>query len=646
MSVVTTRLILEPYTLSHYSNKNLSAFNLLSWLFIAQSQPQPTSTTSTKTILKKIKMSKLVLSSFMDPQDMLSAINGQARNPDVVSIGLHRVRLDKTVGGALLRLLHLHRHRSYETLEIFDCAETTLLAELLKYVYHTQLFRHISMQAEATIPSVMRAVRVAPPTSRFHFALQTLTLSHLYVSIRSAVRLRKGLEATKQLSVLNLDCVQFERCAICQIAQGVESNTTLQTLDCHWISSVDAYVMMHSVQAHPSLKQIYFRGDCISDSGSMFLGKGLNEGACQLQTLRLTGLGAFDLAPMISEIQPATCRLQRLDLSDNLLQNYQIDYLFLQLEKLPMLTELNLSRNRLSDFCEAILSNPDVLSDSLTTLDLTYNRLTDQGADKFLTHLWKFPNLQDLNLSQNRLHNLDFVNFLREPRTYKLRRISLFHPHFSLLEPGEAVFYHGWPNYRAGDSFSTRLLKLLQCTPNHLKIGSFWACKSVLTQHLLDIRQVSIACDPTHAPVSLWPNMLAQANQLFCNDDSRQANAVFYLLYQGAPCFLGSRQRIEYSKSEEDEDVVPNDNQRSGSSVDPRKVLNDGGAASQSLEEVLNDRRKNQEASSEFMTCSMQESEMTDQSYRTNNTYQGDARRQGRRRRYRRLLRIFRIGSR
>eukprot|EP00339_Tiarina_fusa_P001067 CAMPEP_0117026196 /NCGR_PEP_ID=MMETSP0472-20121206/19282_1 /TAXON_ID=693140 ORGANISM="Tiarina fusus, Strain LIS" /NCGR_SAMPLE_ID=MMETSP0472 /ASSEMBLY_ACC=CAM_ASM_000603 /LENGTH=529 /DNA_ID=CAMNT_0004733135 /DNA_START=550 /DNA_END=2140 /DNA_ORIENTATION=+ len=480
----------------------------------------------------------------------------------------------------------------------------------------------------------MRAVRVAPPTSRFHFALQTLTLSHLYVSVRSAVRLRKGLEATKQLTTLKLDCVQFERCAICQIAQGVEANTTLQTLDCHWIASVDAYVMMHSVQAHPTLREIHFRGDCISDAGSTFVGKGMNEAACQLQALRLTGLGVFDLAPMISEIHPAQCRLQRLDLSDNLLQNYQIDYLFLHLHKFPILKEINLSRNRLSDFCEAILSNPDVLSHSLTTLDLTYNRLTDHAADEFLTHLWKFPNLGDLNLSRNRLHKLDFVNFLREPRTYRLRRLSLFHPHFSLLEPGEAVHYHGWPNYRAGDSFASRLLMLLQRTPHHVKIGSFWACKSVQTQHLLDVRQVSIADDPTNAPVGLWPHMLAQANELFCNDESRQANAVFYLLHQGAPCFLESRQprkpavenTINTGVDDEVAEAVPpsggggnGEGDRDKRLVNVRHGWKGGEAASRSLQEMLNDGRKNQEQSSEFMTCSMQESEFTDQSYRTNN---------------------------
>ena len=173
----------------------------------------------------------------MSQREMVTAIQRQTRNPRVFSISLHQVRLDKALGDELAKLLQLHRHWRWDSLELIDCEQTTYLAVLLIYVYHAQLFKHVSMKSKSSPPLLlMRSVRVEPPTSRFHFALQSLTLCHYYVSIRNAVRLRKGLEATKQLMKLKLDRIQFERCAICQLSKGIESNTTLKSLDCHWIS--------------------------------------------------------------------------------------------------------------------------------------------------------------------------------------------------------------------------------------------------------------------------------------------------------------------------------------------------------------------------------------------------------------------------
>ena len=632
----------------------------------------------------------------MSSHEMVVAIQRHAKHPRLVSIRLCELHLNKMVGEALIKLLQLYRHRSYETLEIYDCSQTAMLYELLRYVYHTQLFKKISMSAQPSRshPSLLMSgsVRVEPPTSRFHFALQRLTLSNLYISIRNAVKLRKCLQTTKQLATLKLDRIQFERCAICQICQGIESNTTLSTLDCHWTSSADAYLMMHSVQGHSSIREIHFKGDCISDSGSVFIGKGLNSPSCELQTLRLTGLGVFDMAPMISEIQIAApnsalgCRLTRLDLSDNLLQNYQIDYLFLQLHKFPALVELNLSRNRLSDFCEAVLSNPNVLSHSLLSLDLTYNRLTDHGADEVLSHLWKFPALQDLDLSRNRLHSLDFPQFFNNAtniihkrnnetegkevegqqqdrmmiQTYNLRRLALFHPHFSLLHPGEAVATLGWRNREGLSAFAPRLLWLLQRTPIHMKIGSFWASTNIETQHLLDIRQVSID-DPANVPVGLWPHMLSQANSLFTGDKPRQANAVFFLLHQGAPWFSSQSVSIVLPRRGDNRARIGGDEAGAaadgvGTTTVTATVAASAPKRNLSLErEILigDDDPDKEQPSSEFMTCSMPESESTDNysvrgsDYSSATAHQQHARSVGgRTKRYKRLLRMLRFGPR
>jgi hypothetical protein len=50
------------------------------------------------------------------------------------------------------------------------------------------------------------------------------------------------------------------------------------------------------------------------------------------------------------------------------------------------------------------------------------------------------------------------------------------------------------------------------------------------TQHLLDVRQVSVEHEE-QAPLSLWPHVLEHANQLLEHDESQQANVVFHILH-------------------------------------------------------------------------------------------------------------------
>jgi hypothetical protein len=340
---------------------------------------------------KMIISNVLLLDPRMGHHHMLGVVHRARRERHAINlIRLQNLVLGRTLVNALMQLLlpapassllplrkseeakNRNPHH-WDTLELQDCAHNEHLNVLMEFCHSRKLFRHLSMQAKPRDA----ILRVAPPTTRFHRGLQELTIANAYLSIRHAVRIRKLLESVFQLKTLRLIAIQLERCAIVQIAQGLEANTTLQTLDCQWMSSMDAYVMMHSVSGHSSIKEIKFTGDEIQDAGSAFLGRGLNNPCCPLTTLRLNGLGEFDFAPFTSEINNANNRLTCLDLSDNLLQNYQLGYLFSNLYKFPNLMELDLSSNCLSDFPEAILSEQAVISESLQKLNLAHNRLED-----------------------------------------------------------------------------------------------------------------------------------------------------------------------------------------------------------------------------------------------------------------------------
>jgi hypothetical protein len=488
----------------------------------------------------------LVLDPRMGHHHMLGVVQRAKRERQTIdSIRLQNLVLGRTLVRALIQLLlpapansllllrkssedaNNNNHHHWDTLDIQDCAQNEHLDTLMDFCHGQKLFRHLSMQAKPRDA----ILRVAPPTTRFHLGLQELTIANAYLSIRHSVGIRKLLESVFQLKTLRLIAIQLERCAIVHIAQGIEANTTLQTLDCQWMSSMDAYVMMHSVSGHSSIKEIKFTGDQIPDAGSTFFGRGLNNPQCPLTTLRLNGLGEFDFAPFTSEINNSNNRLTCLDLSDNLLQNYQLGHLFSNLYKFPNLRELDLSSNCLSDFPEAILSEQVVISESLQKLNLAQNRLTDHSIDEFLTNLWKFPKLQALNLSQNRLDKLEFRNFLSNPITHRLQRLDLFHLHFSI----RSEYQFSW------------LLKLLQNTPKHVKIDSFWGRTSSETQQLLDIRQFSV--DEKQAPLSLWPHVLEQANQLLEHDESRQANAVFHIMHGPAGVSAAQDWRLRHNSS-------------------------------------------------------------------------------------------------
>lgn len=546
---------------------------------------------------------------------LLAIKNAGAASEKVNSLHLLGIILDKEIFHALLLLLHPSaRHgRTWDTLEVRDCASNQHLDSLMKFVYHCKLFRNVSFISESH-----QFHKNPPPTARMiHPALQVFTISNAFISISDAVLLRYGLESSLCLRTLSLKSIQFERCAICQIAQGVESSATLQTLDCDFLSSVDAYVLLHSVSGHPTILEMTFTGDCIPDSAGVFLAKGLNKPDCPLRALSLNGLGVFDLEQATNSVHlPSYCRLQRLDLADNSLQNYQIDHLLCNLRKFHMLETLDLSRNCLTgDFVGALEDANVSLSDSLKCLNLSHNRLTDFDADEFLVNLWKFPRLRELDLSFNRLTKLEFKRFFSNPFVGELGRLALFHTHFALLNSGE--------------DFSDNLLRLLQKTSNHLKIGSFWSCRYVETRHFLDIRQIWIR-NPDETPFSLWPLVISRSNQIFERDENRQANAIYWLV-KGPACqsfaFAGAQTNERARTSADDEGTDADADAEamhpglprsgSGGSIPTKESLEnlvDTMATNNRTIRELIDKIPTGEASSEFMTCSMDESETTDRS--------------------------------
>lgn len=259
--------------------------------------------------------------------------------------------------------------------------------------------------------------------------------------------------------------------------------------------------------------------------------------------------------------------------------------------------DLDLSRNCLSDFAQAILIDEVEISHSLKRLNLCRNRLTDQVADDLLTKLWKFPALEDLDLSFNGLSKLEFPNFLSQPRIHRLKDLRLFHPYFCCLDPGE--------------EYSIWLLQLLQKTPNQLKIGSFWGCKFVETQHLLDTRQVYVH-NAEDVPLSLWSHAIAQANSLFQCEDSRQADAVFYLLQSSAiSSTIGNHQyrRMETKTYSDSKSVIDTESENATFN---EKKSEEAIKKSSSIQALSTLDEATVEPSSEFMTCSLGESEMTD----------------------------------
>ena len=124
-----------------------------------------------------------------------------------------------------------------------------------------------------------------------------------------------------------------------------------------------------------------------------------------LTTLKLTGCHlhqASTAAPKALTQFSRMAGLQELDLSSNLLDSSDAMHLFPSLHNLP-LVHLRVADNQLEDAGVIVMSQHMSAISLITLLDVGRNGCTSAGAEELGSALCGLPNLQSLNVSENRI---------------------------------------------------------------------------------------------------------------------------------------------------------------------------------------------------------------------------------------------------
>ncbi|XP_072891839.1 NACHT, LRR and PYD domains-containing protein 3-like [Hemitrygon akajei] len=168
------------------------------------------------------------------------------------------------------------------------------------------------------------------------------------------------------------------------------------------LTPIDCAVLSHVIGLCDTIKHLDLESCHIQCEGIQWLGPVLHK----CQELRLSGDQLEDSGVKLvsAALRNPECRIQKLELYDVGLTDSAAEDLVSALSTNPLLTELNLSGNKLGDSgvkqVSAALRNPECKIQKLELYDVG---LTDSVAEELVSALSTIPSLTELNLSKNKL---------------------------------------------------------------------------------------------------------------------------------------------------------------------------------------------------------------------------------------------------
>ncbi|XP_038656815.1 NACHT, LRR and PYD domains-containing protein 3-like isoform X2 [Scyliorhinus canicula] len=211
------------------------------------------------------------------------------------------------------------------------------------------------------------------------------------------------------------------------LAQATVGSVETLTFSELRLTPIDCSVLSHVIGLCDTIKHLDLVGCCIQCEGLQRLGTILHK--CQELRLSHNNLGDSGIKTLSVALRNLDCKIQKLELEYNALSVYCTEHLVPAFKTNQSLTDLNLNNNNLKDsgvkLLSAVLSHPDCkiqklglssvclsyscvedlasalsTNQSLTDLDLSYNKLGDSGVKLLSAALKPDCKIQNLILSE------------------------------------------------------------------------------------------------------------------------------------------------------------------------------------------------------------------------------------------------------
>ncbi|XP_078087557.1 uncharacterized protein LOC144505316 [Mustelus asterias] len=196
----------------------------------------------------------------------------------------------------------------------------------------------------------------------------------------------------------------------------------IQTLDLcsNGLSHTDAQLLAMGLTSNSSLTQLYLRKNKLGDTGVKHLCEALNSWHCKIQTLELCeNLIRGNIVDQLSSVLRNNRSLTNLNLNNNKLGDMGFKLLIITLsqQNCPIQT-LELEGNGISDTYTEELTRISFINTSLTMVNLSNNLLTDQSIRALQNLIQRHTYLHEIRLQRNKF-SPDGSNYLQSLNSHR-----------------------------------------------------------------------------------------------------------------------------------------------------------------------------------------------------------------------------------
>ena len=250
--------------------------------------------------------------------------------------------------------------------------------------------------------------------------LQVLNVSHNEISNQGIVNIIKALQINTTLQILDISHNNLSDYAALLFSDYLKGKNTIQELNMshNKVSNNGILSIAKALQANNSLQMFDISHNKLSCSGVVDFSECLKDNRT-LQKLRMSWINGNDLLLDSTEQFYSMCKMS--------FSNTEVILISAFLYHNTNLQQLDLSDNRICDDGAVAISECLKNNGTLQELNISHNKVSDNGIVNIGEALQRNTSLQILDISHNNLSNniiFIFSNYLKEENTLHQLRIS------------------------------------------------------------------------------------------------------------------------------------------------------------------------------------------------------------------------------